>query len=634
MSLKPLIIDSNFFIIGFKDNPQDIYRFKQICEEHGYTIYTSFKVFQELDWRIKRELKYRINVLDINKADVEEFIKKYRNKFDYLPQKPDLSLILLAEKLKDPILVSSDFKLIETANSVLDSNSLAVMSSAFLLKMIGEEANNEYKQLLISIREKIYSEELRYSIQRQNFYDPIKRIKLIENQSLEMIKNIRIPTSLENYEWSSPNVTPLLFLIKELKQNYKKYLREIKVEKHHLLINEFNNIRREIYNTLLLLIWQLDKEEREKLIKLVNPDLVILNYLTAICYLYEGTKDSIYKAYKRLESASGILLIGLIPEDLYRILMISLHQLRIVVLILLKKYQDASFYFSLYERKCEEWGYEKQFEYSRGIYYALINLQGNQIIEEISHSISNEPALRFLIDLANQFFRLKEFEESRRILNQAFILNLEIGKYNYFKEILNLGLLLFYAYDNSRVVLDLARFIEEIKKRGFSNLKLIDFVDSIWDEIRNKKIPLLPEVTSKKISYNSLPQLYLDWMTVFKIIINSKKDDKIKVICRNWKIQTNVTVILYRKILRKPIIPGDQIKIGGGYFNIVKNEKELYKKYNSPVKIIPDKKDYKIFIRGITGYNALEHSSESLIDLTEEEKKVNLKSKIRQKLGL
>ncbi|MHA1409813.1 MAG: hypothetical protein ACTSQY_05850 [Candidatus Odinarchaeia archaeon] len=630
---RPLIIDSNFFINGFKDEPAVLNDFKRICELHGYLIYTSLKVFQELNWRIKKELKHKIKVLDIPKQEVKLFVEENKHRFNYFPQSSDLTLILLAKKLESPLLVSSDFKLIETVNMIHDGGLQGIMGSVFLLKLIEEETNIKNKQLLMKIREKIYDEEIRYSIERQKFYDPITRIKLIEKQSLDVMRNIKITEDFNEYEWSTPDVYPLLNMIKELRASYFRYFKELKEEKYSILISELNNIRREIYDTLLLLNWQIEREEHERLIRIITPHLIFLNYMAAISYIYVGTKEAIYEAYRRLESASGILMIGIIPSELYQTLMISLHQLRIIVLILLKKYKDAAFYFSIYGRKCKEWGFEEVYNYSEGIYYALVTLHGKQIIREIDTKKPLLPALRFLLDLVHQFFRLNELEECRMILKQAFILSLKLKDEKYFKEILDDTLLLYYVYKEPAIAFDITEYMEGIVNTLMQQGKIIDYVLNIRDEITNKKVPIMPITNKKSIAHSSLPKDLLDWMTVFKIIEDKKKKKEIRVLCRNWKFQMNISMKFNKEKLDKPIIVGDFIRLGEGYFKIEKSKKDLRRKYNAHMQITPIEDNSKIYIRGCLGYKciALSHDKFLSLDVSKEEQK--LTTKIKRKLG-
>mgnify|MGYP005857459045 FL=1 len=116
MALNSLVFDSNFFIIGFKDNPESLADFKSICDRHGYQMYMTLKVFQEMDWRIRRGLLNKLKVLDISKREIDEFISKNQNNINFLPQRPDLSLVMLLNKLDDAILVSSDLNLVQTVN--------------------------------------------------------------------------------------------------------------------------------------------------------------------------------------------------------------------------------------------------------------------------------------------------------------------------------------------------------------------------------------------------------------------------------------------------------------------------------------------------------------------------------------
>lgn len=632
MNPTPLIFDSNFFIIGFKDTPDSLNEFISICERHGYQLYTSLKVFQELDWRIRGHLLNRVRVLNIEKKEVDIFISKNRDRLSLPPQRPDITLLILLSRLDNALLVSSDLNLVQTVN-LLNNNNTAIMGSAFLLKMMEEEHDARVKYQLWQLREKIYNEEIRYSIQRKAFYDPVTRIKLIEQQSIDIIKNISTPVN-ESYEWSTPEANQLIELLSNVRADYRKFIEEINEGRYEALINSFNNIRREIYNTLLLLNWQIDRSEAEKLMRIVAPDLTLLNYLTAICYVYMGGKDNLYNAFRRLESASGTLMLSPIPSKIYRELMIAVHQLRIIVLILLKRYDEAGFYFSLFERKCEEWGFHKQFEFSKGIYYALINLNGGQLIDKISDTKYITPALRFLIDLAYQLFILNQVNEMKIILNQAFILNTELKDEKYFREIVNLTLLLYYSTDRTDILLDLIKFTEGAKNTlSYIGKPTVDF-ENILGEIKYRKIPLVPEISGKNVPANTLPAALLDWMTVYKVLDSDHKENKISVFCRNWKLGLNILINIFKDKIPRPINQGDIIKIGEGYYKILKSKKQINQRFNISLEITPERNNSKLYIQGSQGFKCIDLCDSIILGLTSSTERKGIKNLLKDKLHL
>ncbi len=632
MNSIPLIFDSNFFIIGFKDNPESLNEFIPICEKHGYQLYTSLKVFQELDWRLRRNLLNKIHVLNIEKKEVDIFINKNRDKLSPPPQRPDITLIILLNQLKNSLLVSSDLNLVQTVN-LINNSSTAMMGSAFLLKMMEEERDGRLKYLLWQLREKIYNEEIRYSIQRKTFYDPVTRIKLIEQQSLNIIKNISSSVT-EIYDWSAPEINQLMNLLSNLRADYPKFIEEINDGKYEGLINSFNNIRKEIYDTLLLLNWQTDRGESERVMRIVASDLILLNYLTAICYVYMGGKDNLYNAFRRLESASGILMISPVPSRIYRELMITIHQLRMIVLILLKRYDEAIFYFSLFERKCDEWGFHKQFEFSKGIYYALINLNGGQLIEKISDVKYIRPALRFLLDLAHQLFMLNQVNEMKIILNQAFILSMELKDENYFQEIVNMTLLLYYSSDRTDFLLDLIKFAEGAKKTlAVINRSTMNF-ENIINEIKYRKIPLIPDISGKNVSANNLPSPLLEWMTVYKILRPDHKEDTIRVFCRNWKLGVNILINIYKDKISRPINQGDIIKIGEGYYKILKSKKQINQRFNISLEITPERNNSRLYIQGSQGFKCIDLCDSSILGLAAQAERKGITGIIKNKLHL
>jgi rRNA-processing protein FCF1 len=171
-------LDANFFISGFSDRPKDVYIIKDAAEKAGMELRITRQVFQELRWYLRREVEQMIQIEETLSKDIKELMESIKKPEGALPQLNDMSLILAAMRSKKSKIVTSDLKLLNTIQDIkIDVE--GIVGSAFALELMESIDDDELKKSLSVIRERIYGEEVRYSIARQEAYDPVTRIRLI-----------------------------------------------------------------------------------------------------------------------------------------------------------------------------------------------------------------------------------------------------------------------------------------------------------------------------------------------------------------------------------------------------------------------------------------------------------------------
>ncbi|MCK5141374.1 MAG: hypothetical protein KAQ70_04205, partial [Candidatus Heimdallarchaeota archaeon] len=178
------VLDTNFFISGFQVQPTKFHKFATLFETLKLDLYITHHIKNEMRFFLQREILPYITVEPVNNKDFQKFIDRLHDQTTSLPQKPDLSVIYAASKLKASI-VSSDLKLLETAE-LLGIKTLT--NSAFIKRLIEENEDTGFEPFLKELDSKLFAAEIRYSVESTNRYDPVKRIKKILDSAISVIR--------------------------------------------------------------------------------------------------------------------------------------------------------------------------------------------------------------------------------------------------------------------------------------------------------------------------------------------------------------------------------------------------------------------------------------------------------------
>ena len=246
------VVDANFFISSFLKYPARLATLREICEAHNYNLFTSDFILRELRRYVQSEVRKYIEIVKVSRNEIKELLKDPIDKKS-LPQIPDLSLIVTAKKLGNAVIVSSDFKLLETARQF---EVKGLMGSAWLLELYEKTRGSMFRQVLKIMRDDVWADEVRYSIKRQELYDPVKRIKLIEEQARKVIEEqvrVELPQkSREKGKLLEKEADPFLGLVKQIREYFPKFLEELKEERYSELINEIDQYLKEFEYKLIL----------------------------------------------------------------------------------------------------------------------------------------------------------------------------------------------------------------------------------------------------------------------------------------------------------------------------------------------------------------------------------------------
>lgn len=604
------VLDANVFISSFSKYPARLATLREICEAHNYNLFTSDFILRELRRYIQTEVKKHVEIVKVSRNEIKELLKDPIDK-NSLPQIPDLSLIVAAKKLGKAVIVSSDFKLLETAKQF---EVKGLMGSAWLLKLFEKTTGSMLRRVLKIIRDDIWADEVRYSIKRQELYDPVKRIKLIEEQARKVIEEqakardtyqkieerVELPQkSREKEKLLEREAEPFLGLVQQIREYFPKFLEELKEERYSELSNEIDQYLKEFEYNLLLLSLTASKDVHLFACRQTAIDYLLLNYFSALAHLYRAGSGDIYQAASRIEGANKSLLFN--PKVSNRV-KAMIHFLRILLLILTESYEKAEFYFSLFSRKCEEWEIKDQIEANDGLFTALAALRGYERLPDLKNS---RIVIDFLVDLASSFFTEKKHENVKKILEYALklaenedLLTADLGVIMLQKLYMSL-----FA-ENYRFINEYSKLLKQMidlyKIKGWTTEKL----ETFQKKMDAKPLKIKGLIRTKPTPINDAHPALRSWTDILQR--QDIKDKETVLVVRNWELGYNIKLKVPHKNLPRDADIGDQIKIILGDIFVKKALKREREKEHVDLKIEFDKMgDVQIAYRGGQGFRCI-----------------------------
>ncbi len=606
-SYSRVAVDANFFILAFAQKPQALNRFKEITERVSFKLFSSPQVMKELRGPLRRHVLNVVEVIDITQKELDSYINKAKEVVERVPQAPDLSLLILLKKMNEKRLISSDFQLLQSLRN-LEPEIEGLMGSAFLLHLLERSYDNpQDTEFLEELRERVLHTEIKYSITRQSVYDPTSRIKLIENQAFHVVRSLRGPLIAEEdlVGMTDQEALGLLNFLQELRRNYANYVNKIQEQNYRNAVIEIDEAREELYNHLVLLSWELSATAHRRLIRQITPDLVLLNYLTALCYLYLGERGDLEKAKQAIEESNRTLLNVRPTTSIYRRLMVMTHILRITINLLLEDFESATMYFTIFTRKVQEWDFNNEQATAQALYLALLVIRGEITSTEFPSITDPEEVIRFLLDLSSIYFALRRFEEAWKLLNQVIHIIQYFDLHQLLDPVLQRMILVYYAEGCQRneefqqITTNLLNWLQE------HNL------DSTSVEVLREELVEITEAPSEYFTEKSLnsdklhPDLQ-DWLTVIDRVDTVLLQGSI-LICRSRKLTWNIALLIQGVLQEEKAKGGEQVKLGKGQFRVTDPPPSLKDRYRIFALIHSDPTgSSRIYIRGGQGLRLLE----------------------------
>ena len=606
-SWSRVAVDANFFILAFAQDIQSLNRFKEIADRVAFKLYTSSQILQELRGRLRRQVRKVVQVIDVTQDELDAYIDKARDIVDRIPQAPDLSLLIVLNKLNEKRLISSDFQLLQSLRN-LEPEIEGLMGSAFLLHLLERSHENaEDTAFLETLRERVLHTEIKYSITRRSVYDPTTRIKLIENQAFQVVRSLRGPRIAEEdlIGMTDQEALGLLTFLQELRRNYASYVNKIQEQNYREALEDIGVDREELYNHLVLLSWELSATAHRRLLRQITPDMVLLNYLTALCYLYLGEQDDLEKAKEAIEECNRILLSVRPDATTYRRLMVMTHMLRITINLLLEDFESATMYFTIFARKTQEWGFVNEQATAQALYLALLVIRGEITSKEFPSITDPEEVIRFLIDLSSIYFALRRFSEAWNLLYQVLFIIQYFELFEILEPMVQRLILVYYAEGRRRtdefdvISKNLRSWLQEYNQPT----TLVDDLDA---ELAETVMPTSDYFTEQSLPSDKLHPDLQEWLTVIDRVDTVLLQGSI-LICRSRKLMWNIALLIQGVLQEERAKGGEQVRLGEGKFKVDDPPPSLKDRYHILALIHSDPTgSSRIYVRGGEGLRLLQ----------------------------
>jgi len=600
-------VDANFFILAFAQKPEEIARFKQIVDRVSFKLCTSPQVLNELRGSLRQQVQRAVEVVSVTQEELDAYVQKAKSIMERIPQAPDLSLLVVLRKVHERQLVSSDFYLLESLRS-LEPEIEGLMGSAFLLDVIERSPeDDEDAPFLERIRERVLHTEIKYSLARSSVYDPTTRIKLIESQAFHIVRSLRGPRIDEEdlVGMSAQEALGLRTFLQELRRRYSNLFHEIHMQNYTLVLTELAAARDELYSHLVILAWELAASAHSKLIRQITPDMVLLNYLAALCHLYLGDRRNLLKAKQAIEECNRILLMARPDARSYRRLMVMTHLLRITINLIVEDFDAATMYFTLFSRKSKDWGFVSEQSTVQALYLALLVIRGGITSTDFPQVTDPDEVMRFLVDLAALYFMLRRFKEAWSLLLQVLYIVQYFQLFDALEPTLRRMTLIYYAEGCERkeeftsLVTQLGTWLENKGKNA-------NAVEPLLAELGGRAKPPPNYFTATSLPAEQLHPDLRDWMTVIDRVDTMVRTGSI-LLCRSRRTSWNVALLLQGVLREEKAKRGEQVRLGEGKFKVTKPPRVLKQRYRICALIHADPVGKsRVYVRGGQGFRLLQ----------------------------
>ncbi len=414
------VIDTNFYISGFQSQPNKYPKFAKTIKDVKVEIFLPSLIKNEMRFFLLREILPHVKEEAVDPHKFQDFITKILKLTANLPQKPDLSVIHVADRLNATV-VSSDLKLLETAE-LLGISTLT--NSAFLRLIIADNKDHSQESFLKELENRLITAEIRYSVESTNRYDPVKRIRKIIDSAVSVIQSeyeeklSQISrTDLEKVDGFSIESLQLKELLTEIQSDFHGLDEDFRQGQYKLLERELLSRVREI--TDYLVEWKLAVDKIEDHV-IYNEALLLLGrlqYLACIC-LIENRKVDLARVYM-----DKLLMILFQSSDASKEYGLDVHFLRMIILLLSGQIQRLNSYFTpAFEDECNQYQRTDVVNVIRALILLTVVIGGNAAVEKAKDlDLDN---IEFINQLGFKFMQLNELRKASLMFEQTFYLSL------------------------------------------------------------------------------------------------------------------------------------------------------------------------------------------------------------------
>ncbi|MHA2361857.1 MAG: hypothetical protein ACXAB6_08025, partial [Candidatus Thorarchaeota archaeon] len=547
----------------------------------GMELFITRQVFQELRWYLRREAEQILEIDETLKRDIKSLIDSIGKPESSLPQLNDMSLILASMREKKSKVVTSDLKLLNTIQD-LDIESEGIVGSAFVLELIESIDNEELKKKLIVIRERIYAEEVRYSISRREAYDPVTRIRIIEEHALRVLRTVKRPAEGLDRTLSKGQPLFVLDFLEDIKAGIPTMFDDFTLGKYDTLANEIEAVQNEIERLLIVSTLTEDSETHKKLVEHASDLTLFLYYLEMICHLYRGTREGVEDALAISEEAFRLLMFTGIKDDELKA---SVFFVRIVIALIREDYDEIDYYYSLYDSMLHRAELDEMKETSEGLYVAM------QILRKFMGGFSltknklahPDVTIAMLNDISKYSVQFDDHDNAWQLAVTAYKVGVAYGKeegaVSSFKMLYKVSS---SSHDRFKPALEKIseHALKMFVKKGWNT----SVVTPILNEVQGN-MPPLEDMTSKgPVELDKLPEELQGWMDVLSL---QTIDGKEALVVRNEKLHIRIGVDLNLHPGLRTLKTGHKIVLSKGEFTLTNTSKEVIDELSVMLLVTP-----------------------------------------------
>lgn len=579
------VLDTNFFISGFEKNPSDFTLFLNIISDMGIELYVTSNILQEIRWYLRRRIKEPVKVLRIPIKDVREFKSSLDENNLSAPQINDLSNIIAAQNISG-IVVSSDLKLVKTCESV---NVPVLISSSFIFLLRNTSLKAEYNEVLDRIHDEILSDEIRHSVEKSQMYDPVTRIKKIQEHAINVLQKFtqvdQISPKQETAQYHTlPEENKLIEMMNEIEFEFPNYLE--KVESGNLESLRFELEEAYIILSDLSLELRIALLEKESYIEELSVRLK-----ARILYLLSIVEFTLLDFEKLDGHLNTLTEISAIFPSLVSDIFMDLHFLRMVYFLVTNNHERLRGYYSeKFLFLCERQGRLDLLGLTRAVILASTIMESGLIDKKAVMDGKDEISL--LIQIGYILLQREEFELALLILLQSLYLAINLKDQILAKDTLELLVILHYSI-KERCTEEIYQGIEDLKELGVYELPVISYAD----------ITELHSLTTKEyVPVNELNVILQDWFYMYhsgKYIHGGEVFTYI--LLKNPYFSPRIALIINIQLSSYDISPGRQIKFYDGLAKVSISKESSINGFPVDLIIEINEKEGKFIFRGPFG---------------------------------
>lgn len=585
-SYRYFTIDTNLFIAGFGDNPKTYERFNTILNKLKIKIAIPNYVDKEFRWYMRREIGNYLTVENITPKQLDKFMVSARKKVSIkLPQPPDCAVALLAEK-KGYGLVSSDIRLVELAQQL---GITAMMNSAFLLLLLQEVRDDKDREYLQHLYEKLFADEISYSVESSNRYDPVIRIQKIMDSAISVIKKQgelvkEVPLKI-NEEFDFPEYQELIETTKQIRTDLSDFIKMMEMGNYKALTYELMHDSQKL----------IDLSSEVRMLGVTEEDPVYRETITTLAHLYI-LQTSLAIGEHRLAEAKSIndqlILIMLENKEVEERLDIEIHLQRITIFFLTGQLDRFRLYFSpAFVELCYKRGREDILALYRVMSIIIATLSLGKA--EPSAVAKDFMEIEYIIQLGVQFISVQKIQEAWLLLEQAVWMSINSNMmgllFAVFEVLLPLSFKTEYDFSPS-----FGEMIKIVKKK---------FKDLPFDEYsrRSRRNEVVDENLLRKraIKHSKLPlefQGFLDVIsTEYADFKNIGRSTFVRVI--DWQTMHFIGIVDPTMSLNDTLTVGSSVKILQGNFRVIEPSSSIKKSRDVDLILIAKPENLKFIVR-------------------------------------